>query len=363
MKILKYIVLGLFLLNLPGVVLVSLGTTLGSALSYLSFLLLIFYYLNTGQGKPNAWLFYIGILYFAISGFQVYTGDFRGILILLVKYLIVIICANEFYRKITIKEITYCLLIGAITIIFQAVFLSNLYGRYSGFYLNPNAAGQICLFGLALTYGIKEKKLRQILQILFTIAGLVTFSRTFIILWVLLNIISIKINIKNAKTLVIGFFMFLGILTYGELFNLKGLRFRQFQAFLNSDASVSQVGGESRSETWSRFYEHIYEYPIFGGGFGKFQGGGVELVGPHNTYLLIIGEAGIFPLLLTLIFFGLLLYEAYKVFPTKPYLLMMVLISVIYLFTSHTLFTSYIKLSIIIFIHQHLRAERKHSLL
>ena len=67
-------------------------------------------------------------------------------------------------RKSKLKEIYIFLLIGALSIIINAVFfpLHNAnfyptYGRFSGFYLNPNYAGAMSLMGFALSFGIKNR--------------------------------------------------------------------------------------------------------------------------------------------------------------------------------------------------------------
>ena len=86
MKILKYTILALFLLNLPGISISAGSNTLGSLLSYLSFIMLGVYYFINLKGKPNFWLIYIGLAYFIISGVQIYQGSDREFLIICIKY-------------------------------------------------------------------------------------------------------------------------------------------------------------------------------------------------------------------------------------------------------------------------------------
>lgn len=208
-RALKYGILSLFMFNIPGFVLTYLNPVLSSALSYLSFGLLIVFFLSNSRSEINRWLVIIGVLYFIIGSLsgQSFTPPLMVYLTAWVKYFIIIICGNEVLKRTTTKEMSVFLIIGASSIIMQIFLFNNTledYGRYSGFYLNPNAGGFICILGYALTYSIKNRKFKYVSQWTFTLMGLLTFSRTFILLWVLINIFSIKISIKNANKLLLG---------------------------------------------------------------------------------------------------------------------------------------------------------------
>ncbi|KKM21324.1 hypothetical protein LCGC14_1636580, partial [marine sediment metagenome] len=356
-NILKYTILGLFILNLPEIGLAILGSTVGGLLSYFSFILLGVYYVFFLRGKPNLWLLYIGLAYFIISGFQMYNGVEKDFLIEVAKYLILVLFGNSFFKEISRKEMLLFLLIGSITVILNAFVFPDNYGRYSGFYLNPNAAGFITIIGYCLSYSMKNKRLKTFYQVIFTLAGILTFSRTFVLLWLLTNLIALKINLKNLRVLGLGIVLITIIFTFGEILNLGGQRYEIFKAVLNSDDSAPAASGiekDSRTETWALFYDEIFLHPFFGDGYGKFQGGGIHRIGPHNTYILIAGEAGIFPLLLFIIFTLYLCYSSYKIFDKDPSCFFISVVLILYLSTSHTYFNSFIKLSITLFLYNRL---------
>jgi len=352
-KVLKYTILALFILNLPGFVIVNFGSGISSIMSYASFLLLIVYYFQFQRGKPNMWLVYAGLGYFLIAGLNIYVDiPIQKYVILIVKYMILVIFGNSFFKEVTKKEMINFITIGALSILINATLFSDIYGRYSGFYLNPNAAGYMCITGYALCYSLKKGRNRTILQIILTLAGLLTFSRTFILIWILTNIISMRIELKNVRVLVLGVIIGITLLTFGELFNLNGLRFKQYQAVFNNKASVQDLEKGGRSETWSLFYEETVKHPIFGGGYGKFQRHGIFKIGPHNTYLLILGEAGIIPLIIFIAFMTYLLFWSNKLFSLDPSLFLSVVILLLFLLTSHNYFDTYIKLCVTLFIYQ-----------
>ena len=71
-----------------------------------------------------------------------------------------IVSITEVAKNTTNKEAFLYLLIGSMSIIIHALVFSNAYGRYAGFYLNPNRAGLICLLGLAFSFTLTNKKFK-----------------------------------------------------------------------------------------------------------------------------------------------------------------------------------------------------------
>lgn len=350
-KILKYVILTLFVVNIPLVALNSFGATYGTILSYTSYLLLIIYYIFYAVGRPpNYWLLYLGCLYFIISGLQIYvSGDENSWLIGMMKFFVLMLFGNNLFREVTKKEMIFFLFIGALSVIANGFFFPSDYGRASGFYYNANPAGLACLFGYTLTYGLRNKTLRQVLQVVFTIGGIVTFSRTFIIVWILVNLFSIKKSRKNIRIFVLGIGVFLTLFIAGELFNLGGRRFESFKAAISNDRPKSSLDKDSRSGTWSLFYEDVMDSPILGNGYGSFQGGGLHGVGAHNTYLLIIGEAGIIPLIIFLIIISKYAILAWKKFQQDETLLYMSMTLALYFLTLHDFFEYPFMLSLVLF--------------
>ncbi|CAM3345990.1 O-antigen ligase family protein [Zobellia roscoffensis] len=346
-ELLKHTILALIVLNIPGFVLTYMNPVLSSVLSYLSFgLLIVFYFMNKRTGF-NPWFIVIGLLYFVISSLsgQSYMPPLQVHLIIWIKYFIIIICGHEVAQRTSSKELFIFLLIGALSIIFQIFLFNNPlkdYGRYSGFFLNPNSGGFICILGYGLSYTLKNPKFKLIAQWIITLMGLLTFSRTFILLWIMINLISIRISIKNANKLALGFGLVLVLVTYNSFLPVQNKRLTQLAGTLSGDSNAANDLNEgSRFETWETFYSFILDKPIFGNGFESFGGGGVGgFLGVHNSYLKILGEAGIIPFFLLILFFIVITKKSLKHFFVNPSLLFMSIALASVLMTNHGFFTS-----------------------
>jgi len=118
---------------------------------------------------------------------------------------------------------------------------------------------------------------------------------------------------------------------------------------LNNETSSEELGHDSRTETWALYYDSVFENPLLGNGFNSFRHGGIEEVGAHNTYLLIIGESGIIPFLAFVIFLFILIKKSAVLFKRDPSLLFMTLIFSIYMLTTHNYFDNEVKVVISLF--------------
>lgn len=341
-NIIKYISLSLVLLNAPSIALSAFGSSMGSLFSVLTFGMPILYAILVKRITFLVIFLAIGLSYFLVSGIQFFRGVESEYFAYFIKFLIIVVLGGEIVKNTSKKELLWILMIGASSIVLNAVFFSNDYGRYSGFYIDPNVAGFICISGYGLTYGLDRGKLKLLGQFLFTFAGFLTFSRTFILLWLLVNLISLKLNPKNIKILLTGAAVIILLISFSAVLRLNTTRFNQLKALVsNEKVSTQELNEDSRTDTWAAFYPYVIDKPIFGNGFGAFQGGGVHRIGSHNSYLLIIGEAGIFAFL---IFVGVQIYMIYYgvvLLHTKPIILMMGLGIAIFLLTNHNYFITY----------------------
>jgi O-antigen ligase len=344
MKILKYSILILILLNIPAAFKQFYGDTIGSLLSYLSFILLLYYYFLEKKSSLNWWMIAIGLLYYIFSSFN-YIGETKDFIYISFKYFVVIICGYELIKNVSKKELLVFLLIGALSIVVHAMFFTSDFGRYSGLYLNANVAGFICITGFALTYSLKNLSLKLISQFIFTLMGLLTFSRTFIVIWVLLNLVSLKISIKNIRIFALGFLIFSTLILIDETVGLNNPRFQQLTSIANNETVSSQTLNEdSRTTTWAMFYDDILEHPFFGNGYGTFTSlyaSNYHVGGVHNSYLVVIGESGILPFLLFMLFIIYLFYWSIKLFKIAPNLLMQTIGLAFFLLANHNFFNFY----------------------
>lgn len=340
MKVLRYICLALIILNLPSMALFAFGSGLGSLMSFLTIVLLIVYYFLEKKTTPNWWLIIITLSYFSISGLQ-YVGLTNNFIFELVKYLIFIVCGYEMTKNISINELFVFLIIGSLSIGVETLFFTSRFGRYSGFYLNANVAGFICIYGYSLVYGMKNTTLKLTGQFVFTLMGLLTFSRTFIIIWLLLNLISLKISIKNIRIFGIGFLIFSTLLVIDSAVGLNNPRFEQLKKIVrNENVSTEELNEDSRTETWAKFYDKILDSPVIGNGYGTFTGK-TGMMGAHNSYLVLIGEAGIIPFGFFMAYIISLFYWSFKFFNRSPNLMMQTISLFVFLLANHNFFNFY----------------------
>lgn len=359
--IIKYLILGLFIFNIPSVAMAYISPVISNLLSILSFLLLLIYYLLSKKTSLNLWMIVIGLLYFSISSLtdQRYLfSESRDFIMYILKYFITIICGYQLLKDTSTREITFFLFLGALTIVLQIFFFNNPlidYGRYSGFYLNPNTGGFICLVGYGLSFASQNKKFRLILQIVFTVMGLLTFSRTFIALWLLINLISVKIDIKNIRVFLYGFGLLTVFVIFSEFLPVKNQRLEQIKAIINGEhVQTSEINEDSRTETWSLYYDALFNRPFLGNGFNSFSGNThISKVGVHNTFLKIWGEAGIIVFILFLTMYFLMMKQSLKLFKVSPHLFLISIAVILFLITNH----NYFETGYILFISMWIQAE------
>ncbi|WP_187289845.1 O-antigen ligase family protein [Flagellimonas ruestringensis] len=287
---------------------------------------------------------------------QVYIADIHFFFVRVIKYIIIIWGGYEVVKNTTQKELWFFLLIGALSILGNIFLFQNPladYGRYSGFYLDANNGGLVCLMGFALSFSI-IKPLRLFGKLSFTGLGLITLSRTFMVTWLLLNLMSIRLSIKNAKMLLIGFGVLILLVTFNEFLPVKNERLEQIGALISGSQQndVQALNEDSRTETWARYYDVLFENPIFGNGYHSFYGYGIVPTkwGVHNTYLLIWGESGIIPLLIFLAFLFKLFLRGYHQFQEKPHGLLMLSGLALFFMTNHNFMTNEYAIFILLWI-------------
>ena len=217
MRYLRIIILFLILCNIPAFALVNFDAKAGSILSYLTFFLIIVYYFLNKKELPLAQFIILGLLYFFISSI-VDNQNTESLIVTSLKYFIFVIAGASVIKDTKKIEIYILLLLGSLSIIYEPFFGNILSGRYGGFYLNPNGAGFACLIGFCISISVADKKVRLVGQILFSIAGFVTFSRTFLLLWLLINMFSLVISYKNIYMILTGAVLFSFFLSLGDKF-------------------------------------------------------------------------------------------------------------------------------------------------
>lgn len=358
----------LVLCNMPSYLLAYFGSTLGSLSSYLSSVLFLFCYLFTRKKHKLLIPFILlGLLYFTFSGLS-FTGSAVTELEYLkafARFMIVVVCGVEILYRTTKQEIYIILLIGALSIIINGIVFPTAnanfyptYGRYSGFYLNPNFAGSICLVGFALSYVMKQRWLKLSGQLLFTLGGLLTLSRTFVIIWVILNLIAIYNNRKNLIAPALGAVVLIIVLAFSTGLSLNAERFSALQSIFGSGpVQTETLQEDSRTHTWAMYTDLIMQKPMLGHGYDTFSS---KKFGPgiHNSYLLTVGEAGIFPFLVFLGLYAHILFSSIRVFREYPEYLYLIAVLSIALLASHGFYEIFYNVLMAMFVYIHLRELR-----
>ncbi|MBR9846119.1 MAG: O-antigen ligase family protein [Algicola sp.] len=340
MQVFKYIIIILIMCNIPGIVLFSFGDAMGSLLSHLTIALLLLYYL-INKKHEIAWPFVIfAVSYFLISGI-VEAPDEKYFFIDFFKFVVLVVCGGELARRTNVIELYIILLIGALSILINALVFPLDYGRYSGFYLDPNSAGFTCLMGVALSFAIKNNTLKYVGLSILTFCGALTFSRTFFLLWLIMLLISVFQNRNNIKIFIGGFAAILLLLTVATSLKLNTERLSILDSLVD-DGKVSQsIDEDSRTETWALYYDKIYESPFVGNGYKSFMSDYIYDVGVHNNYLRVLGDAGVFPFLVFLGTYVFMFFKSIQTFKTKPHLFLLALTLLALGLTNHNFDTLY----------------------
>ncbi len=357
---------------MPGFVLLYFGPVFGSAASYLTtILLIIYFFISKPWQKPVVPIIIFTLLYFLLSSLN-YNGDEIYFLKEFLRFFILIICITQVMYDSSYRDIFYILLIGGISVIINGLVFPEtnviyhlVRGRYAGFLLNPNTAGIVCLLGMALSYSINNKLFKLLGQAIFTFAGILTLSRTFIAVWVVINLFAIFKDRKNLLAPIIGTIAVTVMITFTNSKNFASDRFDAFTSFfVEGEVKTKTLNNDTRDKTWALYYDLIFKKPILGHGYNSFQLQRQNLPGVHNSYLMVIGESGILPFILFIGFYLYLLKNSIGHFYKEPYLTYTILVILLNLMVSHTFFTNYQSLALSIFVFLRIREikDKKNNL-
>lgn len=200
--------------------------------------------------------------------------------------------------------------------------------RGSGLFGNPNEAGIITAVGFSLVLNIIQKRwLKIILLCFFILMALLTFSKTSLIMLVLVYFLNLLI--KGNYSMAVARIIISLTVVYVLLSFFKLDIINQFES--NQAKRVEQtldiilltpsddILESSRGYLWRQGKDKIAKKPILGNGLGSLhsmQGASISVnnkvsQGVHNTYLLKIGEAGIIGLA---VFVGFIVITGYRSF-------------------------------------------------
>lgn len=357
--ILQFIALILITWGASSFSLVAFGPEIGTMVSSLTYLTLLVYYFISEKRRLLFAFIFLGLTYYLISGY-VFIESSKDYINELIKYFILIICGAELARNTSAQQLCFFLFVGSTSILIHATLFADGYGRYSGFYLDPNGASFVCLLGYCLSYNIKNVKIKYLYILIFTFSGILTFSRYFLVMWFILSILAIVANKKNAQGLLLGFGTLVFILSLATVLQLNTQRLAMIQGVVRNQ-SIESTGfaEDSRTKQWSRYIDDVLTEPIVGNGFKSFSGSSDGKQGVHNTYLMTIGEAGFIPFFIMIGIFIFILKKSFSLFYTKTHLTLMAIALSTLLMVIHNYFDNEILVFISIWIF--VKVTQKHS--
>lgn len=197
--------------------------------------------------------------------------------------------------------------------------LSNPVGRAAGWFENANTAGYVMSISMVLSCLAVPRKFRLAYCIIVGTGVLLTFSRSSWILWAI-GMIGLSATGKVfsqarlASVFAIGSLSLLVIYALWsgavlDLFFATG-----YDQYLDNNTVARLAGGESISQDASintriemvrKSLTEFQQHPWFGAGLGATSEW-LTINRPHNLYLMVAVEAGIFGLLVLLALIGIL---------------------------------------------------------
>ena len=145
-----------------------------------------------------------------------------------------------------------------------------------------------------------------------------------------------------------------------SVLSLNQSRFSALKSSFDSDTQVQTktMTEDSRSDTWSLYTDIILDKPIFGNGYAYMQQKSMGLPGIHNSYLLVLGEAGILPFLLMLGIYSYLLIKSFYFLKTSPEYFYLTCVVMLGLMVGHGYFSNYYSVLISMFIYINIRHKK-----
>jgi len=289
----------------------------------------------------TAGLWYVGFLlsYLAISLFNGFSDSSLYLLQYHITAAMVMVCCAMGARHValatsprTVLRIAFIIaLFPVVYAILGTIFPGRFYPygkaklleRAAGSFGNANATGAVICLAVAIGFGcllFEKRRLYIMLGIgMSAIACMLTFSRASIIMLLGVAFVQIFISplIKRksmalAMILAVGgvfWFLAAGVNLLTAATSEQMHRINSLWNIFSGSTSSEDTGGrliliQAALEEWT-------ENPILGRGFGSFRQLEVTGGGPHNVFLLVLGEGGLIPFFALIAFCGVFLHQAW----------------------------------------------------
>ena len=202
--------------------------------------------------------------------------------------------------------------------------------RFFGSFADPNEAGLLSCFAVVTALAVIGYGRSRVLApgaLMMALAALVgTFSRTALIASPIVVLASLLASRGVPRKRLAASVALVSVIAVGTLVYLGVDRFddRQISRWasllaLVDQASANDLALAGRATLWSLALEETLEAPLLGNGLGRlhaldgawYNADGV-LLGAHNQYLILAGEAGFLPLALFILFLGVTLQAGFQ---------------------------------------------------
>jgi len=196
---------------------------------------------------------------------------------------------------------------------------SETAGRAAGFYENPNSAGYVIAISMVLSSVAVPRRYRLAYCVIVGTGVLITFSRSSWILWAI-GMIGLSVTGKLFLQARLASFLAIGTVSIFVIYSLWSggmldvFYSTGFDKYLDSNTIARLSGGESisqdgsigaRAEMARISLVEFQQHPWFGAGLGATKEW-LSTERPHNLYLMVAVEAGIFGLLVLWLLIGIL---------------------------------------------------------
>jgi len=191
--------------------------------------------------------------------------------------------------------------------------------RASGLFANPNEAAVVALYALVLTAAFPARRATiSLLQVGLAVTALIlTFSKNGMLMLVVLGALYLiqRRSLGLSLVALAGFAALYMLGWYIVEFDVFGFSDERRERIVDVMSLMSGEFNErtttGRTNLWQFGLVKIGQTFPWGSGLGQFHflEGGVrnkvdQWLGVHNTYLMVLGEAGLLPFLLLLAFLG-----------------------------------------------------------
>ena len=188
--------------------------------------------------------------------------------------------------------------------------------RFTGIYPHCNVLVRTCILAICLLiiniFKDLKKKTNYILLLILAGIGLITASKSFLVLFAVLSLVVLVYSFVKTKNKSVwwkyfGLFVLICAIACVALIPYIKMMYKRFVSFFN-DGSVLDMITTGRITIWKDFYKDFISKPVYIL-FGKSFMGKIPVdIGVHNSYLALVYEYGII---------GTLIFVAYAVIMIK----------------------------------------------